>query len=186
MSRWQIFGIIVTAIVSLYKLVKEIVLFIVKRNGLMTEEQKRVRELIGIRYFEMMCAVKTARVQANKVDERNMSFLDDVNYSLKTVNRLLCNSVNIGSAIDLEMSEIRNAFSKKAANLVLSMTDKLDKLDEEWKEHELTHTICSGRVVELCDSVLGLWEELVCEMAKKSAMTPDELNQYFKEKLNGE
>ena len=186
MNNWQIFGIIAAAIAALYKPIKAIALPCVKRNMQMTEERKRVRELMGIRYFELMCVVKTARVQANKVDERNISFLDDVNRSLRMVNQSLRYSTNIGSAMELELSEIRNVFGKKAANLVRSMNDKLNKLDGEWKEHELAQTICSSRVVELCDSVLELWKELVYVMAKKSAMKPDELNQYFREKLNGE
>ena len=99
MSNWKVFAIVVGVIVRLYKVMKDIIVYFYNRRIRIREERMRVMSLIGIRYFNMMCVVKTARDYANQVNERNMSFLDEVNSSLRKINRLLFG--NVWCIIDL-------------------------------------------------------------------------------------
>ena len=131
--------------------------------------KKRYKLSIRIRnkYYPPIQTTMYLRTEANKVTQDDMSSLRSANSLLNRFNNQILDVLNTGDASDVDLKDVRQLFSDEAGDLIRELQYYFGELDRIGKDPCAWQSVCSSRVVELSDAILGRWQKLIEIIARK-------------------
>lgn len=149
--------------------------------------KKRYKLSIRIRnkYYPPIQTTMYLRTEANKVTQDDMSSLRSVNSLLNRFNNQILDVLNTGDASDVDLKDVRQLFSDEAGDLVRELQHYFGELDRIGKDPYAWQCVCSSRVVELSDAILGRWQKLIEIIARKCWRRVESLEHEYDEWSKG-
>ena len=86
---------------------------------------------------------------------------------LNRFNNQILDVLNTGDASDVDLKDVRQLFSDEAGDLIRELQYYFGELDRIGKDPCAWQSVCSSRVVELSDAILGRWQKLIEIIARK-------------------
>jgi hypothetical protein len=132
-------------------------------------QKKRYKLSIRIRnkYYPPIQTTMCLRTEANKVTQDDMAPLRSANSLLNHFNNQILDVLNTGDVSDVDLKDVRQLFSDEAGDLIRELQHYFGELDRIGKDPYAWQCVCSSRVVELSDTILGKWQKLIEIIAHK-------------------
>ena len=150
-------------------------------------QEKRYKLSLRIRnkYYPPIQTTMYLRTEANKVVQDDISPLRGVNSLLNHFNNQILDVLNAGDVSDVDLKDVRQLFSDEAGDLIRELQHYFGELDRIGKDPYAWQCVCSSRVVELSDTILGKWQKLIEIIAHKCWRRVKSLERDFDEWAEG-
>lgn len=132
-------------------------------------QKNRYKLSIRIRnkYYPPIQTIMYLRTEANKVTQDDMSSLRSTNSLLNCFNKQILDVLNTGDDSDVDLKDVRQLFSDEAGDLIRELQHYFGERDRIGKDPYAWQCVCSSRVVESSDTILGKWQKLIEIIAHK-------------------